>query len=62
MHFPAAGTLEKREGGKWPVRRFRLNPAYPYDVVAMVVEDQDLLFVLAIAHHSRDPSYWLDRL
>ena len=28
----------------------------------MAIEEEQLLLVLAVAHHKREPSYWLDRL
>jgi hypothetical protein len=33
---------------------------FPYDVV--VREHRDVLIVVAVAHHSRRPGYWRDRL
>lgn len=33
---------------------------FPYDIV--VVERDDEVIVVAFAHHSRKPGYWLDRI
>jgi plasmid stabilization system protein ParE len=33
---------------------------YPYDLVYSVRADE--IVVLAVAHHSRQPEYWADRL
>ena len=44
-----------REGAK----RLILS-RFPYDVV--VLEHREALIVVAVAHHSRRPGYWRDRL
>lgn len=46
---------------RWQIRKFRLNPEFPYDVGAMIVPEQRLLAVLAVAHHKRRPGYWVSR-
>jgi toxin ParE1/3/4 len=33
---------------------------FPYSLMYVVAEDE--LFILAVAHHSRRPAYWIDRL
>lgn len=40
-------------------RRFILS-GYPYDLVYSARGDE--IVVLAVAHHSRQPEYWADRL
>lgn len=60
MVFPSSGSLVEAPELDVEVRRYLLNPAYPYHVVATVVGD--VLLVLAIAHQKRDPTYWVDRL
>lgn len=39
-----------------------MNPDFPYDIVATVIEEEDLLLVIAIAHHRRKPKYWSKRM
>ena len=51
---PDAGTPIRRELRGWLVRRF------PYTVVYR--EEEDRLFVLAVAPHRRHPGYWLKRV
>jgi len=41
------------------VRRFILS-GYPYDLVYTVRAEE--IAILAVAHHSRQPGYWLERL
>jgi plasmid stabilization system protein ParE len=41
------------------IRRFRLN-RFPYGLIYSF--DADEILVIAIAHHSRRPGYWRDRL
>jgi toxin ParE1/3/4 len=48
---------------RWPMltpnyRRYVLR-AYPYSVIYRVRED--VIFVVAVAHHSREPGYWRSR-
>lgn len=40
-------------------RRYRLN-RFPYGLIYVV--DTDEIVILAVAHHSRRPDYWRDRL
>jgi plasmid stabilization system protein ParE len=61
MRFPQSGTLVPQNRVRRQIRLFRLNPEFPYDVVATVIEEQDLLLVLAVAHHKREPGYWIGR-
>ena len=51
---PDAGTPRGTEVRGWLVRRF------PYTVIYR--EEEDRLFVLAIAPHRRHPGYWLGRV
>lgn len=41
------------------IRRYRLN-RFPYGLIYSVEADEVL--VIAVAHHSRRPGYWRDRL
>ena len=41
------------------VRRFIL-PGYPYDLIYAVLAEE--IVILAVAHHSRQPGYWQERL
>lgn len=61
MRFPASGTPVLDARLTREIRHYRLNPEYPYDVIAAVVEG-DVLFVFAVAHQSREPGYWRERL
>ena len=47
------------EAGRAGAKRLVLS-RFPYDVV--VQQHRDALIVLAVAHHSRRPGYWRDRL
>ena len=47
------------EAGVQGVKRIILK-RFPYDVVA--IEKQNEVLVVAVAHHSRKPGYWRDRL
>jgi plasmid stabilization system protein ParE len=40
--------------------RSRVLAKFPYSLLYVV--DQHELYVLAVAHHSRRPAYWVDRL
>ena len=42
-----------------PVRR-RVIDVFPYSILYVVLESHVLM--LAVAHHSRHPDYWVDRL
>jgi toxin ParE1/3/4 len=53
--FPEAASL----AGVRSVRK-RILKRFPYHLIYLV-QDQELL-ILAIAHHKRDPFYWIDRL
>jgi len=52
--FPLAAPLISPQ-----VRRFILT-GYPYDLVYGVQAEE--VVILAVAHHSRQPGYWLVRL
>lgn len=62
MQFPDSGTLVPQRRVRREIRLFRLNPDFPYDIVATTIEEEDLLLVIAIAHHRREPKYWASRL
>jgi plasmid stabilization system protein ParE len=54
MRYPAAGVV---------VREFvcrLILPKFPYSLLYRVVND-DLIRILAIAHHKRKPLYWISR-
>ncbi|MBN4055064.1 type II toxin-antitoxin system RelE/ParE family toxin [Acidimicrobium ferrooxidans] len=62
-------TLIGESSGTWPlwpglagsrgIRRCLLS-RFPYGVAYFMEEDE--AYILAVAHHSRKPSYWLDCL
>jgi toxin ParE1/3/4 len=62
LQFPQSGTLVPQRRVRRELRLFRLNPDFPYDIVATTIEEEDLLLVIAIAHHSRKPKYWRNRV
>ena len=62
MRFPRSGTLVPQKRVRRDIRLFRLNPDFPYDIVATTIDEKDLLLVLAVAHQSRRPKYWISRL
>ena len=62
MQFPDSGTLVPQRRVRREIRLFRLNPDFPYDIVVTTIEEEDLLLVIAIAHHSRKPKYWASRI
>jgi plasmid stabilization system protein ParE len=51
---PHIGRPARRDLRKVTLRRF------PYDVVYRLMANEVVITVLA--HHSRDPDYWIDRL
>jgi len=52
--YPAAGVVIRGS-----VRRLIL-PKFPYSPLYRIV-NEDLIRILAIAHHKRKPQYWVDR-
>jgi hypothetical protein len=49
---------------RWPkggsrVRRYRMN-RFPYSII--YVSESDGILILAVAHHSRRPGYWRNRI
>lgn len=60
MHFPEGGTLVTHPRIRRNVRRFRVHPPFPFDLVATIFDEQ--LVVLAVSHHKREPSHWIRRL
>lgn len=62
MEFPDSGTLVPQRRVRRQIRLFRLNPEFRHDIVATVIEEEDLLLVVAVAHHARKPNYWISRL
>jgi hypothetical protein len=60
--FPDSGTLVPHGRVRRQVRLFRLNPDFPYDLVTTVIDEEGLLLVAAVAHHSRKPRYWISQL
>lgn len=57
-HFPASGVAT-RARGRAAVRRVVL-PRFPFSLV--YVDDDDAIVVIAVAHTSRRPKYWLGRI
>jgi toxin ParE1/3/4 len=60
--FPDSGLLVQQSRTGRQARLFRLSPEFPYDLVTTVIDEEDLLLVVAVAHHSRKPKYWVSRL
>jgi plasmid stabilization system protein ParE len=60
MELPGSGTPVHDRRLTREVRYYRLNPEFPYNIVAAVVEI-DVLFVFAVVHQRRRPGYWLGR-
>lgn len=54
--FPEMGTPHAKSPG---MRGLRLN-SYPHTVHYKIHEDE--IQIYAVAHHSRRPDYWLDRV
>jgi toxin ParE1/3/4 len=54
MRYPAAGAVVQGY-----IRRLIL-PKFPYLLLYRIVDD-DLIRILAIAHHKRKPQYWVGR-
>ena len=59
LRDPASFPRHEQYRGPLDIRRSPLK-RFPYDVV--FVDEPVELVVLAIAHHRRDPLYWVDRL
>ena len=53
-HQPDFGRLEKRGSRSWKVKRFPFRAVY--------LEQSDRIWVVALAHLSRKPDYWIRRL
>lgn len=54
IRYPNAGSVIRGF-----VRRLIL-PRFPYSLLYRVV-DEELIRILAVAHHKRKPRYWVDR-
>lgn len=52
--YPAAGVVVRGS-----IRQLIL-PKFPYSLLCRVVDD-DLIRILAVAHHKRKSRYWIDR-
>jgi len=52
----AAAWYEYEEAGDTGAKRLILE-RFPYDIVAIELPDETV--VIAVAHHSRKPGYWL---
>lgn len=59
VESPNVGTLVPDLPLNEQVRRFQFR-RFPYQLITMVIDDE--LFVIAVAHHSRDPGYWHERV
>jgi toxin ParE1/3/4 len=57
--LPNVGSLVTDLPLSEAVRRFQFH-RFPYQLITMLLEDE--LFVIAVAHHSREPGYWTERL
>jgi toxin ParE1/3/4 len=57
--FPRSGTAVTGFAGHYDVRQFALQ-RFRYLVVVAVIRDER--FVVALAHTSRRPGYWRDRI
>jgi toxin ParE1/3/4 len=60
MHFPQSGAPIEHPRLSRVVSRFQLDAPFPYDIVATVLHSE--LFVIAVAHHKREPAYWIARM
>jgi toxin ParE1/3/4 len=54
IRYPSAGVVVQES-----IRQLIL-PKFPYSLLYRVVDD-DLIRILAIAHHKRKPVYWIGR-
>ncbi len=52
--FPGMGTPDEKG-----TRRFTF-PSFPFSLIYL--EEEEQLFLIAVAHHSRTQGYWKDRL
>ena len=57
--FPAAGTKLEGIAHELGVRRFAVG-GFPYHLVYLEMDEQ--IRILAFAHDSREPEYWVRRL
>ena len=58
LEFPAAGPEFDPRSGQDALRQFSLR-SFPY---VLVYAPEEPLLILAVAHTSRMPGYWSDRL
>jgi len=58
LEFPAAGPELDPRTGQEPLRQFSLR-SFPY---VLVYAPGEPLLILVVAHTSRMPGYWVDRL
>jgi len=54
IRYPSAGSVIRGS-----IRRLIL-PKFPYSLLYRVV-DEEMIRILAVAHHRRKPQYWVDR-
>lgn len=59
LTFPHSGKVIEEIDEGIELRAFLLG-RFPYTVLLAVLHDQ--LVVIAIAHHSREPGYWMERI
>jgi plasmid stabilization system protein ParE len=51
--FPKIGAIEEGD-----IRRFLLHK-FPYKIMYSI--EKDYIYIIAIAHTHREPTYWIDR-
>lgn len=52
--FPKIGSIEEDD-----IRRYILH-RFPYKIMYSI--EKDYIYIIAIAHTHREPSYWIDRV
>ena len=56
LEYPVAWSIERGE-----IRRYLLYK-FPYKILYSIEKQGEELFVVAIAHQHREPSYWVDKI
>ena len=60
IDFPEGGPLVDYARRRRDVRRYQFERPFPYDLIGTVMGAE--LVVLAVAHHKREPRYWISRV